>query len=32
MEDKFALHISLVATDTLKTEIGIVMMLPRVLR
>jgi hypothetical protein len=32
MEDKYALHISIVATDILKTEIGIVMVLPRVLQ
>ena len=32
MEDKFALHISIVATDILKTEIGIVTVLPRVLQ
>ena len=32
MEDKFALHISIVATDILKTEIGIVTVLPRFLQ
>ena len=32
MEDKYALHISIVATDILKREIGIVMVLPRVLQ
>jgi len=32
MEDKYALHISMVASDILKTEIGIVMVLPRVLQ
>jgi hypothetical protein len=32
MEDKFGLHISIVATDILKREIGIVMVLPRVLQ
>jgi hypothetical protein len=30
--DKYALHISLVATDILKTEIGVVMVLPRVVQ
>ena len=32
MEDKYALHISIVASDILRTEIGIVMVLPRVLQ
>jgi hypothetical protein len=32
MEDKFGLHISIVATDILKRQIGIVMVLPRVLQ
>jgi hypothetical protein len=32
MEDRFGLHISIVATDILKQEIGIVMVLPRVLQ
>ena len=30
MEDRYALHISIVATDILKREIAIVMVLPRV--
>jgi hypothetical protein len=30
MEDKFGLHISIVATEILKQEIGLVMALPRV--
>jgi hypothetical protein len=30
MEDKYALHISIIATDILKQEIAIVMVLPRV--
>lgn len=29
MEDDFALHISIVATDILKREIGIVLVLPK---
>jgi hypothetical protein len=29
MEDKFALHISIVATDILKCEVGIVLVLPK---
>jgi hypothetical protein len=29
MEDNFALHISIVATDILKREIGIVLVLPK---
>jgi hypothetical protein len=29
MEDTFALHISIVATDILKREVGIVLVLPR---
>jgi hypothetical protein len=29
MEDKFALHISIIAADILKRDIGIVMVLPR---
>jgi hypothetical protein len=29
MEDKFALHISIIATDILKREIGIVLVLPK---
>jgi hypothetical protein len=32
IEDKYALHISIVATGILKKEIGIVMVLPRVLQ
>jgi hypothetical protein len=32
MEDKYALHISIIATDILKTEIGVVMVLPKVLQ
>ena len=32
MEDKYALHISIIATDILKTDIGIVMVLPKVLQ
>ena len=30
MEDSYALHISIIATDILKREISIVMVLPRV--
>ena len=29
MEDTFALHISIIATDILKREVGIVMVLPK---
>ena len=29
MEDSFALHISIIATDILKREVGIVMVLPK---
>jgi hypothetical protein len=29
MEDKFSLHISIVATDILKREVGIVLVLPK---
>jgi hypothetical protein len=29
MEDEFALHISIIATDILKRDIGIVMVLPK---
>jgi hypothetical protein len=29
MEDDFALHISIVATDILKREIGIILVLPK---
>lgn len=32
MEDKYALHISIVATDILKTDISVVMVLPKVLQ
>jgi hypothetical protein len=32
MEDKYALHISIVASDILRTEIGIVTVLPRVVQ
>jgi hypothetical protein len=32
IEDKFALHIAIVATDILKMDIGVVMVLPRVLQ
>jgi hypothetical protein len=30
MEDQYALHISIFATDILKADVGIVMVLPRV--
>jgi hypothetical protein len=30
MEDKYALHISIIASEILKTDVGIVMVLPRV--
>jgi hypothetical protein len=29
MEDNFALHISIIATDILKSEVGIVLVLPK---
>jgi hypothetical protein len=32
MDDKYALHISIIATDVLKREIGTVMVLPKVLQ
>jgi hypothetical protein len=32
MEDKYALHISIIAAEILKTDIGIVMVLPRVVQ
>jgi hypothetical protein len=32
IEDKFALHIAIVAADILKTDVGVVMVLPRVLQ
>jgi hypothetical protein len=32
MEDKYALHISIIASDILKTDVGIVMVLPRVVQ
>jgi hypothetical protein len=32
MEDTFALHISIIATEILKREIGIVMVLPKIVQ
>jgi hypothetical protein len=32
MEDKYALHISIIAADILKRDVSIVMVLPRVLQ
>jgi hypothetical protein len=32
MEDKYALHISIIASEILKADVGIVMVLPRVVQ
>jgi hypothetical protein len=32
MEDKYALYISIIASEILKTDVGIVMVLPRVVQ